>query len=116
MASNETIKQAVIAGLGLGFLSLHTVRGEIASGRLALLDVVGLPVRRQWFLVRRPSRRLVPAAEEFGQFLLREAEGLINAEGNLLDLFVRAAAGAPKKRARAKKPAPAKKAAARRRS
>ncbi|MGE5096122.1 MAG: LysR family transcriptional regulator [Betaproteobacteria bacterium] len=89
MASNETIKQAVIAGLGLGFLSLHTVRGELASGRIALLDVVGLPVRRQWYLVRRTSRRLVPAAEEFGEFLLREAEGLINAEGNLLDLLPR---------------------------
>jgi DNA-binding transcriptional LysR family regulator len=93
MASNETIKQAVIAGLGLGFLSLHTVRGELATGRLVLLDIVGLPVRRQWFLVRRSSRRLVPAAEEFGEFLLREAEGLINAEGNLLELLT-----APRKR------------------
>ena len=87
MDSNETIKQAVIAGLGLGFLSLHTVRNELATGRLVLLDVIGLPVRRQWFLVRRTARRLVPAAEEFGQFLLGEAEGLINAEGNLLDVL-----------------------------
>lgn len=102
MDSNETIKQAVIAGLGLGFLSLHTVRSELATGRIALLDVVGLPVRRQWFLVRRPSRRLVPAAEEFGRFLLREAEGLLNAEGNLLEvLAARAQAKGRKPRRRA---------------
>lgn len=82
MDSNETIKQAVMAGLGLSFLSLHTVRGELASGRLALLDVAGLPLRRQWYLVRRATRRLVPAAEEFGAFLLSEAEGLLNAEGD----------------------------------
>jgi DNA-binding transcriptional LysR family regulator len=85
MASNESIKQAVIAGLGLGFLSLHTVRNELAWRRLALLDVQGLPLARQWFAVRRKSRRLVPAAEEFGNFLVREAEGLINADGEVLD-------------------------------
>jgi DNA-binding transcriptional LysR family regulator len=84
MASNESIKQAVIAGLGLGFLSLHTVRNELAWRRLALLDVQGLPLARQWFAVRRKSRRLVPAAEEFGDFLVREAEGLIKADGDLL--------------------------------
>lgn len=85
--STETIKQAVIAGLGLGFLSLHTVRHELATGRLVLLDIVGLPVRRQWYLVQRASRRLVPAAEEFGAFLVREAEALINSEGNLIELL-----------------------------
>ena len=103
MTSNETIKQAVMAGLGLGFLSLHTVRTELASGRLVLLDVVGLPLRRQWYLVRRDTRRLVPAAEEFGQFLLREAEGLLNAQGNLLDVLgAPAAAHGKPRRARAR--------------
>ncbi|HSJ98194.1 MAG TPA: LysR substrate-binding domain-containing protein, partial [Myxococcota bacterium] len=87
MASNESIKQAVIAGLGLGFLSLHTVRNELAWGRLALLDVEGLPVHRQWYAVRRATRRLVPAAEEFGRFLDREAAALINDEGNLMEAF-----------------------------
>lgn len=86
MASNESIKQAVIAGLGLGFLSLHTVRNELAWGRLVLLDVEGLPVLRQWYAVRRASRRLVPAAEAFGAFLEREAAGLLNAEGNLIEV------------------------------
>ncbi|MGZ5034776.1 MAG: LysR family transcriptional regulator [Usitatibacter sp.] len=98
MASNESIKQAVIAGLGLGFLSLHTVRNELAWGRLALLDVEGLPVQRQWYAVRRTSRRLVPAALEFGAFLEREAAALINAEGNLLEILARPKA----KRERAK--------------
>ena len=87
MASNESIKQAVIAGLGLGFLSLYTVRSELAWGGLALLDVEGLPVERQWYAVRRASRRLVPAAAEFGAFLEREAAALINVEGNLMEVL-----------------------------
>ena len=41
MSSNETIKQAVMAGLGLSFLSLHTMGLELRSGLLQLLDVAG---------------------------------------------------------------------------
>ncbi len=60
--SNETIKQAVMAGLGIALLSAHTVAVELADGRLAMLDVVGLPIMRQWFAVRRVERRMMPAA------------------------------------------------------
>ncbi|HEX4599649.1 MAG TPA: LysR family transcriptional regulator [Burkholderiaceae bacterium] len=77
--SNETIKQAVMAGIGLGFLSLHTVRPELAAGRIAALDVQGLPLRRQWYVVHSSQRRLTPAAEEFLQYLLREADALMRA-------------------------------------
>ncbi len=77
--SNETIKQAVMAGIGLGFLSLHTVRPELAAGRIAVLDVFGLPLRRQWYVVHSSQRRLTPAAEEFLQYLLREADALMRA-------------------------------------
>jgi len=77
--SNETIKQAVMAGIGLGFVSLHTVRAELAAGRIAVLDVLGLPLQRQWFAVHSRQRRLTPAAEEFLHYLLREADALMRA-------------------------------------
>ncbi|MDH5209451.1 MAG: LysR substrate-binding domain-containing protein, partial [Burkholderiaceae bacterium] len=41
MASNETIKQAVIAGMGISFLSLHTVGLERKAGLLAVPDIEG---------------------------------------------------------------------------
>jgi len=77
--SNETIKQSVMAGIGLGFVSLHTVRPELAAGRIAVLEVFGLPLRRQWYVVHSRQRRLTPAAEEFLQYVLREADGLMRA-------------------------------------
>jgi DNA-binding transcriptional LysR family regulator len=77
--SNETIKQSVMAGIGIGFLSLHTVRLELAAGRIANLRVAGLPLRRQWFVVHSRQRRLTPAADEFLQYLLREADDLMRA-------------------------------------
>jgi len=68
MASNETIKQAVMAGLGISFISAHTVAFEVESGRLAILDVTGLPIVRHWFMVRRTDKRLLPAALALRQF------------------------------------------------
>jgi LysR family transcriptional regulator for metE and metH len=73
IASNETIKQAVMAGLGIAFLSAHTVEHELAEGRLVSLAVEGLPLLRQWFLVRRREKALLPAARALVDFLSREA-------------------------------------------
>ncbi|WP_054309558.1 LysR family transcriptional regulator [Mesorhizobium sp. 1M-11] len=71
MDSNETIKQAVMAGLGVAFISAHTVSWEVEAGRLAILDVVGLPIRRQWFAVSRADRVVSPVMTAFDQFLAR---------------------------------------------
>ncbi|CAM5767190.1 LysR family transcriptional regulator [Labrys miyagiensis] len=71
--SNETIKQAVMADLGIAFISAHTVATEIEDGRLVVLDVAGLPVVRQWFVVRRIDKVLLPPAEGALAFMAREA-------------------------------------------
>jgi DNA-binding transcriptional LysR family regulator len=72
MGSNETIKQAVIAGLGIAFISAHTVAVELADGRLVALDVVGLPVMRTWFIVNLAKKRLLPSAAALRQFMIDE--------------------------------------------
>lgn len=69
ITSNETIKQAVMAGLGVSFISAHTIGAEIADNRLAVLDVAHLPIVRQWFVMRLKERRLIPAAEVLWSFL-----------------------------------------------
>ncbi|MET3356322.1 LysR family transcriptional regulator [Xanthobacter autotrophicus] len=72
IGSNETIKQAVMAGLGLSFISAHTVAAEVADGRLKVLEVQGLPVVRQWLVVRAKEKRLLPAGRALLDFLARE--------------------------------------------
>ena len=71
--SNETIKQAVMAGLGVAFISAHTVAAELAAGWLSALAVDGLPVVRQWYAVRPKQKQLLPAGMAMWDFL--EAEG-----------------------------------------
>jgi LysR family transcriptional regulator, low CO2-responsive transcriptional regulator len=70
--SNETIKQAVSAGLGIAFISAHTVACEIADGRLTALKVEGLPVVHKWYVVRLREKSVMPAAEAMWRFLASE--------------------------------------------
>ena len=73
MGSNETIKQAVMAGMGVSFLSLHTLGLELRQGLMQRVDVEGTPVMRSWHLVHLPSKVLSPAAEAFRYFVLERA-------------------------------------------
>lgn len=74
MSSNEAIKQAVQAGLGLGILSLQTLEMELALKRLAVLEVEGFPIMRHWYVVHRADKRLSPVAQAFKEFVLAPAE------------------------------------------
>jgi len=75
--SNETIKQAVIANMGLAFLSLHTTGLEMQNGLLAVLDVAGLPMVRRWHIVHLQGKPLSPAAEALRYFVLEHGAELI---------------------------------------
>lgn len=74
MSSNETIKQAVMAGMGLSFLSLHTIGLELEHGLIAVLDVEDTPIVRAWNVVHTLSKLLSPAAEAFRYFMLERGE------------------------------------------
>ena len=77
METNEAIKQAVQAGMGLGILSLHSIELELETGRLAMLHVEHFPIVRNWFVAHRNNKRLSTAAMSFKEFLLREAKVIV---------------------------------------
>ncbi len=75
LGSNEAIKHAIIAGLGVSALSLHTLTLDGGAGRLAMLDVEGFPVERSWYLVHPKGRDLTTIAKAFLAFAVdREPE------------------------------------------
>ena len=76
--STETIKQAVIAGMGVAFISGHTVSRELRDGSLVSLDVHGFPVLLNWYIVQRRNKRLPPVALAFREFLLAEGSAWVN--------------------------------------
>jgi len=79
MSSNETIKQAVMAGMGIAFLSLHTMGLELKTKRLVVLPVKGLPELRHWYIVHRAEKRLSPVASAFHSFLIEDGEAIVQA-------------------------------------
>jgi DNA-binding transcriptional LysR family regulator len=76
--STETIKQAVIAGMGVSFLSAHTISRELQAGSLTVLDVQGFPLMLNWYVVHRNGKRLPPVAQAFKNFLLADGARLID--------------------------------------
>ncbi|HEX3846358.1 MAG TPA: LysR substrate-binding domain-containing protein [Steroidobacteraceae bacterium] len=82
MASNETIKQAVMAGMGVSFISKHTLDLELETHRLAVLDVRGTPVIRLWHVAHLANKRLSPTAAAFREFVLKKGRELLQGEGS----------------------------------
>ncbi|MBZ0092384.1 MAG: LysR family transcriptional regulator [Sulfuricellaceae bacterium] len=77
MSTDEAIKQAVKAGMGLGVVSMLTVALELETKRLVVLDVDSFPIRRHWFVVHRSGKRLSVVAQAFKEFLVNEAAQLV---------------------------------------
>ncbi len=92
MSSNETIKQAVMAGMGISLLSLHTLGLELRSGLLGVLRVEGTPLMRTWYIVNLTGKLLSPVADAFRLFVLDEAGAYLQAHDKpLLKAFGRKA-------------------------
>ncbi|MDA8390413.1 MAG: LysR family transcriptional regulator [Gammaproteobacteria bacterium] len=70
--SNEAIKQAVAAGLGISILSLHALVLDGTSGPIAVLDVQGFPIQRHWYVVYSRQKRLSVVARAFMEFVKDE--------------------------------------------
>jgi DNA-binding transcriptional LysR family regulator len=81
LGNNSAVKEAVAAGLGIALLSRHAIRMELALKRLVVLDIQGLPLRRQWYIVHREDKRLSRAAVAFRAFLLTSAEVILATAG-----------------------------------
>lgn len=84
MSSNEAIKQAVEAGLGLGIVSIHTLELELEVKRLAILDVADFPIVRHWYVVQLEGKRLSPTAQAFKEFVLLKGAQFVRLPENLM--------------------------------
>lgn len=72
LSSNESIKQAIVAGLGITVLSLHSLALEGTNGPIAVLDVQGFPIQRRWYLAHPKGHKLSVVAQTFLDFVRQE--------------------------------------------
>jgi DNA-binding transcriptional LysR family regulator len=92
-SSNETIKQAVIAGMGLALISQHTISLELSLGFLATLPVDGFPLMRSWFVAHRRTLPLLPIQARLRDFLVDHGQAVID---GISQDHARLRAGTPK--------------------
>ena len=85
LGSAEAIKQGVIAGLGLGVLSLHSLHLEQSNNKLAILDVQGFPLKRRWYAVHLKGKTLSLTAQTFLDFILSESAKVMGGEAVAVD-------------------------------
>ena len=77
MDSNANIKQAVMANMGMAFLSAHTIALERDAGKLCVLDVQGMPELRNWYVLHLSNKNLTPAVQTFREFVRAEGPGFM---------------------------------------
>lgn len=77
-SSNETIKQAVMAGIGIALISRHTVGLELGLGLLKEMSVDGLPLMRSWYVAHRRSLPLLPVHAQLWGYLLEHGQSIID--------------------------------------
>jgi LysR family transcriptional regulator, low CO2-responsive transcriptional regulator len=105
-SSNETIKQAVMAGMGIAGISRHTIGIELGLGLLKVLPVEGLPLMRTWFIAHRRRMPLMPLHAALRNFFVAEGRGIIEEmERSYATLLTgrRAALGADRRRKRTRR-------------
>ncbi|WPE16969.1 LysR family transcriptional regulator [Candidatus Thioglobus autotrophicus] len=71
--SNEAIIQAVQAGLGIGFVSKHTVKLELENNVIKQLNIDKFPITRHWYIVHNSKNKLSPIAERFKKFIVENS-------------------------------------------
>ena len=75
--SNETIKQAIIAGLGYSIMPMIGLRNELSNDQLQLIPMEGLPICTDWYLIYLDNKKLSPIAKTFVDFIEKEKENII---------------------------------------
>lgn len=76
LGSNEAIKQAVAAGMGITILSKHALGEHLIDQSLAVLDVQDFPLMSNWYIVYLQGKRLSPIAENFLTYLKQHAQAM----------------------------------------
>jgi LysR family transcriptional regulator, low CO2-responsive transcriptional regulator len=74
LGHTEAIKQAVLAGLGVAFVSEYAVRAEVTAGRLKEVRVRGLVIQRHFHAIRHDGRTLSPLERAFLDVLREESQ------------------------------------------
>ncbi len=56
LATNEAVKQAIMAGIGVSLFSKLSMKTELSAGTISTIDVKGFPIQTHWHLLYREDK------------------------------------------------------------
>ena len=77
LTSNETVKQAVVAGLGYSIIPLIGMSNELQNKDIFIIPSKGLPIITYWRLIWLQNKKLSPVASAYLDFIRKEKEAII---------------------------------------
>ena len=87
LTSNETVKQAVIAGLGYSIMPLIGIKNELNLGLLQIIPVKGFPITSTWHLIWHKNKKFSPVAQSFLNYIVSEKGKIIDEKFNWINAF-----------------------------
>lgn len=87
LTSNEAIKQAIIAGMGLSILPLIGLRNELKSGELKIIPTSGFPIKSRWRIIWLKSKNLSPVATAYADYIRKNKDAIIKKYFSWMDLL-----------------------------
>lgn len=87
LTSNEAVKQAIIAGLGVSIMPLIGLKNELENNSITILPSKGLPIITNWTLIWLKGKKMSPAATAYLDFIKKEKESIKNQNFSWIDSF-----------------------------
>jgi DNA-binding transcriptional LysR family regulator len=88
LTSNESVKQAVIAGLGYSIMPLIGLKNELNNKQLQIIPVKGLPIKSVWNLIWLADKKFSPVATAYLQYVRKEKAVIINEKFDWFEQYV----------------------------
>jgi DNA-binding transcriptional LysR family regulator len=77
LTSNEAVKQAIIAGLGISIMPIIGIKNELRNGDLQIIKMIDFPLETNWNLIWLKSKNLSLVAKSFKKHLEENKENII---------------------------------------
>jgi DNA-binding transcriptional LysR family regulator len=88
LTSNEAVKQAILAGLGLSIMPIAGMKNELLLNQFKIIPVQGLPIKNKWRLLWLQNKRLSPVAKAYLHFIRSEKERIVSDKFSWVNKYI----------------------------
>lgn len=88
LTSNEAVKQAVIAGLGVSLMPIIGLKNALLNNIVNVIPSKNCPIATEWNLIWLKSKKLSPVAQAYLDFIKKEKQDIIDHKFNWYENYI----------------------------